>query len=140
MVKLFGWTGLFGWRRSDELGPGISPCTKLLTPMRLSERKRSVIRQATAEVAGPLARVLLFGSRTRDNLRGGDIDLLVELSQTNPDRWALAVRLGARIERQLGLTAWTPWLPARDCSYKPKPCSPRLSTCRPPMGACLQRP
>ena len=71
--------------------------------MRLTERERSVIRQATAEVAGPAARVLLFGSRTRDGLRGGDIDLLVELPQPNPDRWALAVRLGARIERQLGL-------------------------------------
>ena len=71
--------------------------------MRLTERERSVIRQATAEVAGPAARVLLFGSRTRDNLRGGDIDLLFELSQPDPVRWALAVRLGARIERQLGL-------------------------------------
>ena len=71
--------------------------------MRLTERERSVIRQATAEVARPAARVLLFGSRTRDGLRGGDIDLLVELPQPNPDRWALAVRLGARIERQLGL-------------------------------------
>ena len=71
--------------------------------MRLTERECSVIRQATAEVAGPAARVLLFGSRTRDNLRGGDIDLLFELSQPDPVRWALAVRLGARIERQLGL-------------------------------------
>jgi predicted nucleotidyltransferase len=71
--------------------------------MRLSERERNVIRQATAEVAGPTARVLLFGSRTRDSLRGGDIDLLVELALPNPDRLGLAVKLGARIERQLGL-------------------------------------
>lgn len=71
--------------------------------MRLSERQREVIRQATADVAGPSARVLLFGSRTRPDLRGGDIDLLVELRQPHVDRFALGLKLGARIERQLGL-------------------------------------
>ena len=50
-----------------------------------------------------MASALLFGSRTQNGLRGGDIDLLVELAQPDPDRWALEVRLGARIERQLGL-------------------------------------
>lgn len=71
--------------------------------MRLSEHQRQVIRSATAEVAGPSARVLLFGSRTRPELRGGDIDLLIELAQPTPDRWALGTRIGAHIERQLGL-------------------------------------
>lgn len=71
--------------------------------MRLSERQREVIRQATADVAGPSARVLLFGSRTRPDLRGGDIDLLVELRHPHVDRFALGLKLGARIERQLGL-------------------------------------
>ena len=71
--------------------------------MRLSERQRDVIRRATSEVAGPNARVLLFGSRTRPELRGGDIDLLIELVKPVPDPWALANKLGARIERQLGL-------------------------------------
>lgn len=54
-------------------------------------------------MAGPSARLLLFGSRTRPDLRGGDIDLLIELAQPSPDRWTLGTRLGARIERQLGL-------------------------------------
>ena len=71
--------------------------------MRLTEHERSVIRRVAAEVIGPSARVLLFGSRTRSDVRGGDIDLLVELSQPAPDRWVLGNRLGARIERQLGL-------------------------------------
>lgn len=71
--------------------------------MRLSEHQRHVIRQATAEVAGPAARALLFGSRTRPELRGGDIDLLIELAQPAANRWALGIKLGARIERQLGL-------------------------------------
>lgn len=71
--------------------------------MRLSKHQRDVIRQTTADVAGPLARVLLFGSRTRPEIRGGDIDLLVELPQPHIDRLALGLKLGARIERQLGL-------------------------------------
>ena len=71
--------------------------------MRLSEHQRQVIRRATADVAGPTARALLFGSRTRPELRGGDIDLLIELPQPSPDRWAVGMKLGARIEQQLGL-------------------------------------
>ena len=52
--------------------------------MRLSEYQRNVIRGATAELVGPSARVLLFGSRTRSDLRGGDIDLLVETQLLDP--------------------------------------------------------
>lgn len=70
--------------------------------MRLSPYQREVIRCVTAEVAGPAARVFLFGSRTRAQARGGDIDLLIELDQAPSDRLALACRIGARIEHQLG--------------------------------------
>ncbi len=70
--------------------------------MRLTPFEREVIRRATAEIAGPAARVLLFGSRTDAGLRGGDIDLLIELPQPRADRLALGLRIGARIERQLG--------------------------------------
>lgn len=71
--------------------------------MRLSPHERDVIRRATADLAGPDARALLFGSRTRPDLRGGDIDLLIELGQPCAERLALGHRIGARIERQLGL-------------------------------------
>ena len=70
--------------------------------MRLSPHAQDVIRRATAEYAGPAARVYLFGSRTQAKLRGGDIDLLIELPEPGTDRLALALRIGARIERQLG--------------------------------------
>ena len=70
--------------------------------MRLNAKQRQVIRQATAEVAGPEARAMLFGSRTRDHLQSGDIDLLIELPQPVANGWQLAIKLGARIERQLG--------------------------------------
>ena len=94
--------------------------------MRLSEHQREVIRRTTAEVAGPSARVLLFGSRTRPELRGGDIDLLVELAQPSPDRWALGTTLGARIERQLGLQRSTSWWPIRPRPIRP--CWPLRAT------------
>jgi predicted nucleotidyltransferase len=71
--------------------------------MRLSEHQRDVILRSTAELAGASAKALLFGSRLDDQARGGDIDILIELPQPCPDRLALSLRIGARIERQLGL-------------------------------------
>jgi predicted nucleotidyltransferase len=46
---------------------------------------------------------MLFGSRTDDQKRGGDIDLLIELAEPAQDSLALSVRLAARIQRQIGL-------------------------------------
>ncbi|MCU0919836.1 MAG: nucleotidyltransferase domain-containing protein [Burkholderiaceae bacterium] len=71
--------------------------------MRLSPFDRAAILESVAEVAGPHARVKLFGSRTRDDLRGGDIDLLVELAQPGSAEREIGIRLGTRIERRIGL-------------------------------------
>lgn len=71
--------------------------------MRLSQHDREAIKRAAAEVAGADARVLVFGSRLLDALRGGDIDLLIELPLPTTDRLGLGLRIGARIERQLGM-------------------------------------
>lgn len=71
--------------------------------MRLSPHDRDAILRSTAEVAGPGARALLFGSRTDDSARGGDIDLLVELPQPGADALGLSLRLSARIQRRIGL-------------------------------------
>ncbi len=46
--------------------------------MRLSPEEVAAIRQAAREVFGAEAVVRLFGSRVRDDLKGGDIDLHVE--------------------------------------------------------------
>jgi len=72
--------------------------------MRLSDHDRLAIRRTAAEVAGPDARVYLFGSRTRDDLRGGDIDLLVELAEARPvdERLRVSVRTAARLQRLIG--------------------------------------
>lgn len=70
--------------------------------MRLSpDQARDIVRVAR-ELAGDGVRVRLFGSRVRDDLRGGDIDLLVE-SPCPVERpvW-LAARIAARLQRSLG--------------------------------------
>ena len=71
--------------------------------MRNSPKERASILQATEEVAGAGARDLVFGSRVHDDLKGGDIDLLVELPAPTQDALALSVRIAARIQRQIGL-------------------------------------
>ena len=52
--------------------------------MRLSLIERQAVETASREAFPPGTRVLLFGSRLDDDRRGGDIDLLVELSVALP--------------------------------------------------------
>jgi predicted nucleotidyltransferase len=47
--------------------------------MRLQPDEVEAIRVAVRGVFGPTATIRLFGSRVRDDLEGGDIDLLVEV-------------------------------------------------------------
>jgi predicted nucleotidyltransferase len=47
--------------------------------MRLSGQEIDAIKATAAEVFGTTARVYLFGSRVDYSLRGGDIDLMVEV-------------------------------------------------------------
>ena len=59
------------------------------TNLRLTPRERDGIRAAVQKACGETGavwrRVLVFGSRTDPNRRGGDIDLL-SLSWSQPDR------------------------------------------------------
>ena len=72
-----------------------------LGTMRLQPHEVEAIRAAVREVFGPTATIRLFGSRVRDDLEGGDIDLLMEVEpgqatiadeQRLRDRIALAVQ------------------------------------------------
>lgn len=69
--------------------------------MRLSEREKSVILDAAQRRFGPGVQVRLFGSRTDDAARGGDIDLLLELPFAIPDSFTRA--LAMEVDIQLAL-------------------------------------
>lgn len=72
--------------------------------MRLSVAERDAIRSAVQKHFGANARVRLFGSRTDNEKRGGDIDLLVEYdpdgAELNVDRARIATI--AEIQRRIG--------------------------------------
>ncbi|HFD78958.1 MAG TPA: nucleotidyltransferase domain-containing protein [Gammaproteobacteria bacterium] len=70
--------------------------------MRLSQQAQTIIRDTVEEIFGPDARVILFGSRTDDTARGGDIDLLVQLDSPDADRQRKALKLVARLQMRLG--------------------------------------
>lgn len=52
-------------------------------------------------MAGDAARVWLFGSRVHDDLRGGDVDLLLELDDAVLEPAQLAARLAAQVSRAM---------------------------------------
>lgn len=51
---------------------------------------------------GSDADVWLFGSRTNDARRGGDLDLMVVIDQPLPQKAELAARFAAELQWQLG--------------------------------------
>jgi predicted nucleotidyltransferase len=69
--------------------------------MRLTTSERDTIRETVRSIAGPTTRVRLFGSRTDDSARGGDIDLLVEVDHPVPSAVRLGARIGARLQQGL---------------------------------------
>lgn len=69
--------------------------------MRLTKTEVNAIIRAAEDVYGAGVSVYLFGSRTRDDLRGGDIDLMVR-SRGDPKGVLAKVRLAARLKTLLG--------------------------------------
>ena len=70
--------------------------------MRLSTSTQQVIRETVREIFGPEATVTVFGSRTDDNARGGDIDLLIRSETPVAQRERKALQLVARLQIRLG--------------------------------------
>ena len=71
--------------------------------MRLTDEQRRVIREAAKELFGPDATVRLFGSRTDDRARGGDIDLLISTSMMDVNAIVRSeVAFQARVQQELG--------------------------------------
>jgi len=69
--------------------------------MRLDARQRQSIRDEVERDFGPGASVWLFGSRLRDEARGGDVDLLVESPLAIDGAAWRAAQLEARLMRRL---------------------------------------
>jgi predicted nucleotidyltransferase len=70
--------------------------------MRLSQQAQQIVRDTVREVFGFEATVKLFGSRTNDDARGGDIDLLVELPAVTADIERKTLQLTARLQLRIG--------------------------------------
>ncbi len=67
--------------------------------MRLTPEQITAIRKDTAQLAGGAARVWLFGSRVRDDARGGDVDLLLVLDEAVAEPAQLSARLASQVSR-----------------------------------------
>ena len=70
--------------------------------MRLTNKAREIILRIVHEIFGSHATILLFGSRTDDSARGGDIDLLVQVGKPVPERRRKELQLIARLPIRLG--------------------------------------
>lgn len=70
--------------------------------MRLTPDQQAITKSTVDRVLGASNRVWLFGSRVNDDLRGGDIDLLVETEATFPNRANMLCRLYGALIFALG--------------------------------------
>ena len=70
--------------------------------MRLTPSQIQAIRQAAGEAFGATVGVWLFGSRTDDNARGGDLDLYIETEGLPADTLRTELQFYAALQRRLG--------------------------------------
>ena len=69
--------------------------------MRLTSTQVELIRNTAKQLLGEGVRVTLFGSRVDDTLRGGDVDILVEVSKSISEPARLSARIASRISRAM---------------------------------------
>jgi predicted nucleotidyltransferase len=67
--------------------------------MRLTQSQVQIIKQVVTMQAGEGAQVTLFGSRVDDDKKGGDVDLLVTLSDEVDHPAELSAKISARLMR-----------------------------------------
>lgn len=70
--------------------------------MRLTDDETRIIRDTVRRRFGSDARVWLFGSRTDDTRRGGDIDLLVETPEPLENPFRESIGLETELQIALG--------------------------------------
>ncbi len=69
--------------------------------MRLTPAQVATIKSTTHAVLGEGAQVTLFGSRTDDAQKGGDVDLMVEVSQPLAEPALVSARIASQISRAM---------------------------------------
>jgi len=69
--------------------------------MRLTNNQIQTIRQLASQVAGNQSRVRVFGSRLDDTARGGDIDLMLELTEPVDNPALMAAHLSGLVSRAM---------------------------------------
>jgi predicted nucleotidyltransferase len=69
---------------------------------RLLASEIEVIRATVSRLLGDGACIRIFGSRARENEKGGDIDILIETERRLPSRVATACRVASELQMQLG--------------------------------------
>ena len=70
--------------------------------MRLTKAQIAVIKSTAQRVLGESAQVTLFGSRVDDNLKGGDIDLLMEMDKPIANKTQAIGKIYVQLIRELG--------------------------------------
>lgn len=70
--------------------------------VRLTAREIEIIRATVIRLFGDRACIRIFGSRAREDEKGGDIDILIETDRQLPGRLASACRLASELQMQLG--------------------------------------
>ena len=69
--------------------------------MRLTDDQIQTIRRISRQMAGGQARVRVFGSRLDDAAHGGDIDLMLELTEPVDNPALIAAQISAKLSRAL---------------------------------------
>jgi len=67
--------------------------------MRLTEQQAQAIHALAIQLAGKRSRVWLFGSPLEDDARGGDCDLMLELTEPVENPALLAATFSAKMSR-----------------------------------------
>jgi hypothetical protein len=104
--------------------------------MRLSESEISIIKSVACQVCGNQTHIYLFGSRTDDSKRGGDIDLFINLEAGQEPKkimlqkaeflGKLDILLGEQPQLER-ICSWSGQRHRSQCASPSQPLPPRLS-------------